>query len=210
MGNLPIQDLIAFSDREEAARPISLKLLGPKTNIEGSYTNLVDGLDEFGEMIYIVARKDGEAIALEQFRFTQDNFIDALYLDARGKGKKAGASLITLSALGLDADDSLAQLKAAASWEERYEMLQQTDGYSGAVRAKKERLKAAQEAEEAVEGEAPAEGAAEESEATEEGKEKSAKLSDDKSKDKSTKTSEDKKNVESGDKGKSAIKEKES
>ena len=153
MGNLPIQDLIAFSDREEAARPISLKLLGPKTNIEGSYTNLVDGLDEFGEMIYIVARKDGDAIALEQFRFNQDNFLDALYLDARGKGKKSGASLITLSALGLDAEDSLAQLKAVPSWEERYELLQQTDGYSGAVRAKKERLRAAQEAEEAVEAE---------------------------------------------------------
>mgnify|MGYP001159824252 CR=1 FL=1 len=65
-------------------------------------------------------------------------------------------------------------------------------------------------AEEAVEGEAPTEGTAEESEATEEGKEKSAKLSDDKSKDKSTKTSEDKKKDESGDKGKSTIKEKES
>jgi len=151
MGNLPIQDLIAFSDREEASRPISLKLLGPKTNIEGSYTNLVDGLNEFGEMIYIVARKDGEAIALEQFRFTQDNFIDALYLDARGRGKKAGASLITLSALGLDTEESLAQIKGTPSWEERYELLQQTDGYSGAVRAKKERLKAAQEAQEAEE-----------------------------------------------------------
>ena len=150
-GNLPIQDLIAFSDREEAARPISLKLLGPKTNIEGSYTNLVDGLDEFGEMIYIVARKDGEAIALEQFRFTQDNFIDALYLDARGRGKKAGSSLITLSALGLDTEESLAQIKGTSSWQERYELLQQTDGYSGAVRAKKARLKAAQEAEEGEE-----------------------------------------------------------
>ncbi len=145
-GNLPIQDLIAFSESDKPV-PISLKLLGPKTNIEGSYTNLVDGLAEFGEMVYIVARKDGEAIAIEQFRFTPDNFIDALYLDARGKGKKAGASLITLSALGLNAEESLAQLKGAPSWEERYELLQQTDGYSSAVRAKKERLKAEQGAE---------------------------------------------------------------
>jgi hypothetical protein len=61
-GNLPIQDLIAFASSEDEmdARsvPISLKLLNLKTNmVEGSYTNLVDGLDEFGEMVYIVARK---------------------------------------------------------------------------------------------------------------------------------------------------------
>jgi len=144
-GNLPIQDLIAFAETDKPV-PISLKLLGLKTNIEGSYTNLVDGIAEFGEMVYIVARKDGEAIVLEQFRFTPDNFIDALYLDAKGKGKKSGASLITLSALGLNTEESLAQLKAAPTWEERYELLQQTDGYSAAVRAKKARLKGEQEA----------------------------------------------------------------
>jgi hypothetical protein len=144
-GNLPIQDLIAFAETDKPV-PISLKLLGLKTNIEGSYTNLVDGIAEFGEMVYIVARKDGEAIVLEQFRFTPDNFIDALYLDAKGKGKKTGASLITLSALGLNTEESLAQLKAAPTWEERYELLQQTDGYSSAVRDKKERLRAAQSA----------------------------------------------------------------
>jgi len=153
MGNLPIQDLIAFKDSENPL-PISLKLLGPKTKIEGSYTNLIDGLDEFGEMIYIVARKDGEAIAIEQFRFTQENFLDALYLDAKGRGKKAGASLITLASLGLSPEESLQQLKAAESWEERYALLQQTTGYSTKVRAKKERLKAEREAAEAAAQEA--------------------------------------------------------
>ena len=71
-GNLPIQDLIAFSESDKPV-PISLKLLNKTTNIEGSYTNLVDGLDEFGEMVYIVARKDPEAggIAIEKFRFNQ-------------------------------------------------------------------------------------------------------------------------------------------
>ena len=153
MGNLPIQDLIAFKDSENPL-PISLKLLGPKTKIEGSYTNLIDGLDEFGEMIYIVARKDGEAIAIEQFRLTQENFLDALYLDAKGRGKKSGASLITLASLGLGPEESLQQLKAAESWEERYALLQQTKGYSTTVRAKKERLKAEREAAEAAAQEA--------------------------------------------------------
>ena len=155
-GNLPIQDLIAFSEGDKPV-PISLKLLNLKTEIKGSYTNLVDGIAEFGEMIYIVARKDGEAIELEQFRFTPDNFIDALYLDAKGKGKKAGASLITLSALGLNAEESLAHLKAAPTWEERYELLQQTDGYSSSVRDKKTRLAAAQADEEADEAAVEAE-----------------------------------------------------
>ena len=149
-GNLPIQDLIAFSGHEDKARPISLKLLNQTTNIEGSYTNLVDGIDEFGEMIYIVARKDGEAIAIEQFRFTQENFIDALYLDARGRGKKKGASLLTLSALGKDTEESLQMLKGAPSWDERYELLQMTDGYSEAVRNKKARLQAQKAEEEAA------------------------------------------------------------
>jgi hypothetical protein len=162
-GNLPIQDLLAFSQsgggqgEGDKPVPISLKLLGPKTNIEGSYTNLVDGIAEFGEMVYIIARKDGEAIVLEQFRFTPDNFIDALYLDAKGKGKKSGASLITLSALGLNTEESLAQLKGAPTWEERYELLQQTDGYSSSVRDKKARLQAAQADEEATEAAVEAE-----------------------------------------------------
>jgi hypothetical protein len=149
-GNLPIQDLIAFSGYEDKARPISLKLLGQKTNIEGSYTNLVDGLDEFGEMVYIVARKDGEAIEIEQFRFTQENFIDALYLDSRGKGKKVGASLVTLSSMGKSPQESIEILKGTSSWPERYELLQMTDGYSEAVRNKKARLLAQQAEEEAA------------------------------------------------------------
>jgi hypothetical protein len=84
-GNLPIQDLIAFSEIGGGKKsvPISLKLLkglapgqkGKITDIEGSFTNLVDSLEEFGLMIYIVGRKDGERIVLEKFAFTQDNFL---------------------------------------------------------------------------------------------------------------------------------------
>ena len=163
-GNLPIQDLIAFTPREEEegpGRPISLKLLGPKTNIEGSYTNLVDGLGEFGEMIYIVARKvpaaeaptadkaPAEVIAIEQFRFTQDNFIDALYLDAKGKGKAKGLRLFELP--GKTAEDSIKILKRQPTWEEKYDLLQQTSGYSQRIKkARADRLAAAAEAEKAA------------------------------------------------------------
>jgi len=133
-GNLPIQDLIAFTESDSPV-PISLKLLNQTTNIEGSYTNLIDGLDEFGQMVYIVARKDGEAIAIEKFTFDQENFIDALTLSARGRGKKSGLLLVQLP--GMSPEESVATIKSAPNWEERYDLLQQTGGYSERVRQKR-------------------------------------------------------------------------
>ena len=60
-----------------------------------------------------------------------------------------------------------------------------------------------------TEGELPVEGVAEGATTTEEGKDKSAKPSDDKTKDKSTKPTDNKEKTASGDKGKSVNKEKE-
>ncbi len=135
-GNLPIQDLIAFSESDNPV-PISLKLLNKTTNIEGSYTNLVDGLDEFNEMVYIVARKDSEAggIAIEKFRFDQNNFIDALSTSARG-GATKGINLFQLP--DKTPEQSIAILKAADSWPEKYNLLQYTAGYSDRIRKKRE------------------------------------------------------------------------
>lgn len=134
-GNLPIQDLIAFSDSDSPV-PISLKLLNKTTNIEGSYTNLIDGLDEFNEMVYIVARKDQEAggIAIEKFRFDQNNFIDALSTSARG-GKTKGAQLFQLP--NRSPEESIVALKATETWQEKYELLQYTAGYSERIRKKR-------------------------------------------------------------------------
>ena len=142
-GNLPIQDLIAFTESDSPV-PISLKLLNQTTNIEGSYTNLIDGLDEFGQMVYIVARKDGEAIAIEKFTFDQENFIDALTLSARGRGKKSGLLLVQLP--GMSPEESVATIKSAPNWEERYDLLQQTGGYSERVRQKRIAAQAQEEA----------------------------------------------------------------
>ena len=128
--------IIAFSDSDKAV-PISLKLLNKTTNIEGSYTNLVDGLDEFNEMVYIVARKDKEAggISIEKFRFDQNNFIDALSTSARG-GATKGLNLFQLP--GKTPEQSVAILKAADNWPEKYNLLQHTAGYSERVRKKRE------------------------------------------------------------------------
>lgn len=160
-GNLPIQDLIAFEQSDNPI-PISLKLLNQTTNIEGSYTNLIDGLDEFDRMVYIVARKSKdesgseEGIAIEQFTFTKDNFIDALSLSARG-GKTKGADLFRLP--GFTTEQSITILKGGTvslngeaealpdeSWETKYKVLQATAGYSERIRKKRAAEIAKQEA----------------------------------------------------------------
>jgi hypothetical protein len=135
-GNLPIQDLIGFEGTDKAV-PISLKLLGPKTMVEGSFTNLVDGLDEFGEMVYIVARKDKESggMMIEKFTFTQDNFMRALVTTAKGGMKNT--DLLQLRDMDLSTEDSIKYIMNQETWPERYELLQQTRGYSQTVRKKK-------------------------------------------------------------------------
>jgi hypothetical protein len=144
-GNLPIQDLIAFSELGGGKSvPVSLKLLkglapgakkGTKiTDIEGSYTNLVDALDEFGLMVYIVGRKDGEKIVLEKFTFTRDNFIEALIRGARGDLVKE-AYLFQLP--GMNVVQSINELKETKDWPSKYELLQTTSGYDPVERARK-------------------------------------------------------------------------
>lgn len=128
-GNLPIQDMIAFNDIPgHEGLPVSLKLLSPKTPVHGSYTNLVDAMDEFGEMVYIIARKDGDKIIIEEFTFTQDNFLDAISLTSTGK-LKALKTLFTLK--GKSAEQSLELINKTKSWPEKYALLSRTKGYTG-------------------------------------------------------------------------------
>jgi hypothetical protein len=135
-GNLPIQDLIAFEGTDRAV-PISLKLLGPKTIVEGSFTNLVDGLDEFGKMVYIVARKDKETggMMIEKFTFDQENFMRALVTTATGGIKNT--DLLKIRGMDLSTEDSIKYIMSQPTWPERYELLQQTQGYSQNVRKKR-------------------------------------------------------------------------
>jgi hypothetical protein len=124
-GNLPIQDFIAFSELG-GGTPVSLKLLNQTTNIHGSYTNLVDALDEFAAMIYLVARKDGESIALEEFVLDRDNFIDAISTSAGGKRTKE-AELFGGSR-------NIEKINSLSSWPEKFAALQKTPGYRGGKR----------------------------------------------------------------------------
>ena len=153
-GNLPIQDLIAFTELGNGREvPISLKLLNQRTSIEGSYTNLVDALDEFGEMVYIVGRKDGERIVLEKFTFNRDNFINALAMGATGKLVKE-KNLFKLP--GKTPEESIEiltledTLQGDQNWPKKYNLLQNTAGYDPKERARKERELEKQQSEEQV------------------------------------------------------------
>ena len=84
-GTLPIEDFVAFSEIGEGD-PVSLKLLGPDTPTEGSFTNLVDYLFARGakKITYLVTYKDVvggvvERLLIFDYVLSRENFIDALY-----------------------------------------------------------------------------------------------------------------------------------
>lgn len=132
-GGLPIEDIIAFTEYGRTTSvPMSLKLLKETTDIKGSYTNLIDALNHYESMIYVVAYKTGgdrevSAISINQFAFTRDNLLDAVTQNAPSRKR------IVLD--GMSFEQSLATLRAAESWEERYALLQRTAGYTGKVEA---------------------------------------------------------------------------
>ena len=84
-GTLPIEDFVAFSEIGDAD-PVSLKLLGPDTPTEGSFTNLVDYLFARGadKITYLVTYKavvggKVENLVIFDFVLIRENFVDALY-----------------------------------------------------------------------------------------------------------------------------------
>lgn len=124
-----IADLEAFSqlsgDRKNTS--ISLKLLSPRTAIEGSYTDLIDSLDRAGSMTYVVARKVGGTLRVESFVFTRDNFLQAISKMQKGDKLKATSKLFLLP--DMDGTQSLEYLDSLTDWGEKYAALRQTPGY---------------------------------------------------------------------------------
>ena len=123
-----IADLEAFSQLGGSANlPISLKLLNPNTKIEGSYTDLVNSLNNDGSMTYVVARKDGKNLNIESFVFTQDNFIKAITVLAKSDRMSVRKKLFKLPKLS--PERSIKMIQSMGSWEEQYELLRQTAGF---------------------------------------------------------------------------------
>lgn len=147
-GNLPIQDLVAFTQLKDSSTrvPVSLKLLSPKTMVEGSYTNLIDALfdePEFGgRMNYVVARKLENHIAIQSFDLNQENFIDIITLQKGAKGttklKASGAALFTINDRDIarkyningSPEQVIDLLNSLSNPQEKYEILMRTAGYS--------------------------------------------------------------------------------
>ena len=144
-GNLPIEDMMAFSTLEgHTGVPISLKLLSDKRKqktkdgkagkagvIHGSFTNLVDALNEYGEVVYIVGWKLGEEIKIEQFVITRDNIFDLL---TQGTDAKVSKRVFGIDRKGTKNTYDL--YRKAANWEEQYTILRNTNGYDAVRRDK--------------------------------------------------------------------------
>ena len=136
-GNLPIQDIIAFTHSDFPGVPMSLKLLTKgSTSIEGSYTNLVDAMDEYGQMPYVVALKSGgsggtDAITVHLFNITQDNLAQVMNIRKGKLLKQVKGSPYAKAASG-----DLVQFYNNLSWPDRYKALQWSAGYSEMIRSK--------------------------------------------------------------------------
>jgi nicotinamide mononucleotide adenylyltransferase len=161
-GSKPIEDIIAFSTIKGVGEvPVSLKLLKKDGTIEGSFTNLVEALNKYPEMLYIVTRKLGDEIQIQQFAITRDNVIELLTSGKQEKGKyelfgsgdkplvypgkrdkKLSADLLAKYDRRLlkyknnvvKQVEELKKLYAAAEWPVRYELLKNTYGYSAQKR----------------------------------------------------------------------------
>jgi hypothetical protein len=147
-GNLPIEDLVAFTTINAAGgeKAVSLKLLGQGTDIEGSYTNLVDALwtDWPNGMLYVIARKDGKEMSLESFDLRKDNFINAIAYVEEGKLSASGAKLFApkTGRLARSAEGMINRIKKAIEAKDEegaYALLKMTKGYT---RSDKEQTKA--------------------------------------------------------------------
>ena len=153
-GNLPIQDIIAFKHPEFPGIPMSLKLLTKGgTSIHGSYTNLVDAMDEFGAMPYVVALKSGidkeqgtvGAISVHLFQFTKDNLVNALAARAKKLLPLREGAIDPATGEPYVLEGDIVEEYNKRPWPERYAMLQQSIGYSEKqlkkIRARAEKAK---------------------------------------------------------------------
>ena len=163
-GSLPIEDLIAFSELEGSENvPISLKLLRQDGKIHGSFTNLVNGLDTYGKISYIVTFKEKDdsddsttkQIEIQKFDITQDNIIELLTHNRSASstyklfGNPRYQYKLNTAKRKKDFKKNwtrdlqiIIKEYAAMSWPERFEFLRTCNGYSS---SEKEKVDAAAE-----------------------------------------------------------------
>jgi len=83
----PITDVVL------AGRHYSLKLLGPQTEVKGSFKNMVDHFEEIDHVIYLDARREGDDLHFSEFLITLDTFLETFYKPWVRYQKKAETDL---------------------------------------------------------------------------------------------------------------------
>lgn len=133
-GTLPIEDILAYTAYGEGKSvPMSLKLLTKKSSsVDGSYTNIVNGLARFNKVAYVVVLKEKEenrSMSFHQFTLTRENLEEYLSL---GSKKNKQLMLIVNPETGetMSYDQSMQMLKSTKSWDEKFALLQRTVGYN--------------------------------------------------------------------------------
>jgi len=124
-GTLPIEDFIT-----ETGENVSLKLLSPKTNIHGSFTNLIDYLFVRGasEIKYLVAYKLVESstvteLAIWDFIINRNNIVDVM--------EQSGNTNKTFGDKAAEVKQWIQRYEETPEWRQQMAaLMSQTPGYS--------------------------------------------------------------------------------
>jgi len=57
----------------------SLKLLGPKTAVKGSFTNMIQHFIDYDHVVYLDARRQGSTLHFSEFDITLEKFLDVFF-----------------------------------------------------------------------------------------------------------------------------------
>ena len=129
---MAFEDIMAFEMYGSTSSiPMSLKMLREGGTIKGSYTNLVDAMDDYPEgMKYVISYKQEggkgvESITISDFTLSRENLLDVM-------SSSRNLALVTLP--DRKPSESLEYLRSLTSWEELYAYLQRTNGYTATPR----------------------------------------------------------------------------
>ena len=146
-GNLPIEDIVAFETDDKAiaaggGKPMSLKLLRESTSIKGSYTNLLDALDFYEKgMLYIIATKaygektedspaQVESIAFGRFEITRNNVLQVVSQRSNNIERLLALNPEKSGGHDMSGKEVLELANSMGTWDERYNLLRMTVGYT--------------------------------------------------------------------------------
>tara|TARA_Y100000310_G_scaffold150201_3_gene149636 strand:+ start:11661 stop:13058 length:1398 start_codon:yes stop_codon:yes gene_type:complete len=111
----PITDVaLTIGDGGEAIQ-YSLKLLSPKTTIEGSFKNLVNHFKSYDHVVYLTVRKESNDIMrFLEFTITKENFLD--WIGFAWRSEKAAEIIDDLEMSGSDLEELWTDAETGERW----------------------------------------------------------------------------------------------